>query len=836
MVWLAGLVTFIFEALTVKNGFQMKQSLLTRVTTLFLLCCLNAGVVLAQNTFQWLYGKPSYFNEYATHIINTTGGYMIVGGEAYLMKISSTGAILWQKTYDLPNPVDVFYHVVEANDGGFLAVGETNWIGEGAFILLVKTDANGNVQWQKRLGDHIWQTGQIGHHVLPVPGGYVFSGSSLAYFGNEDGIMVRIDNNGNIIWSQRYSNNSGNTRLVAQHVKGDTLFAVGYRDTIGIFALVNASTGDLMSIKSLNGPSLYGKVLDFMAPMSNGDFLLSGFVYTPIGNPRMQWICRVSSAGELKWSNTYPNVGAGPITPLSDGNFLLAPSGAQIYPASERDAALLKINSGGEVLWSYKYGKTGPNSDFFTSILEAPDGGLIGLGWFRTPGIPQTAGDIMIVKTDRNGRIEGCCRQPVTTMAVPYQAVVDTVTLNQMPYLDTMEVSTLQTGLKDLDVQGFCPVGPPEKAFKDVFLCPGDSVLINGIPHYNPGIVFDTLPGASCDTVVTYNIQYTDTGGASSIGIQCPPDKVVEVAPGAGSAMVQYDLPAAQSDCVCPGIDLLQTQGAPGGSTFAIGTHDICFQAQDDCGNSTACCFQISVVEEENACDVKTNGCAKFELLRITRDAEWRRTYHIRVTNNCTQSLAYAAFQVPDGVTAEAPGNNTTYTAPGGRQYMVRNPNFSPFYSIRFAAQGTDMKDSASDVFRYTLPQQSAPDYIHVMIKTGTQTYSAAHLNTFNCPIEFDPDAQRPSDERSAADASGEIRLFPNPAEGVLFADLKGLSGPTAGVSIFGAYGNLIFAQQTEISGQTLRIDLPAGMASGLYLFEAIDGAGQRRTKRFVVR
>lgn len=816
----------------------MKQSLTFRFIAFLLICCLNGDTSFGQNTFQLIYGSPiGYYNDYASHVIATSGGYVMAGGDAFLMKIDPDGTILWQKTHDLLSPVEEFYHVVEANDGGFLAIGETNWVGDAAYLLLVKTDADGNAQWQKLIGNKlIWQTGHIGYHILPVPGGYVISGGYNVYQSHEDGIMLRIDNSGNIVWAQSYSIAPATTRLVAQYVRGDTLFASGYRDTSGVFALIDATNGDLMSVQSFDGPSLYSKRLDFMAPASNGDFLLAGNVHTPIGNPRMQWICRISSTGDLKWSKTYPNVGAGPIIRLSDGNFLLAPSAIQTVPASERDATLLKISSDGEVLWSYKYGKTGPNSDFFTSLLEAPDGGIVGLGWFRTPGIPQSAGDIMVVKTDKNGRVKGCCRQPVNTTAIPYQAVVAPASMTQTAFLDTMQVATLQTVVEDIDVRGYCPAGPPEQLSTEVFICPGDSVLIGGIAYSAPGTVIDTLPGPSCDTVVTYTIQYTDLGGASVVNVQCPADKVVQAPTGTSSTVVDYDLPSAQSDCVCPGIELVQTQGLPRGSDFAVGIHDICFQGRDSCGNSSACCFQISVAEDESACDVKTNGCTKFELLRITRDAAWRRTYHIRVTNNCAQPLVYAAFQVPSGVVAYSPANNATYTAPSGRPYKVRNPNYSPFYSVRYSSQNAGIQGGASDVFRYTLPPQSAPDYILAIVKRGDQTYTQAHLNTFYCPVEFDPNSQRPTEERSAVALNDVITLFPNPASDVLFADLKTLSGSTAEIRIFSAQGNLIFAKQTEIDKQTLRIDLPAGMVSGLYLFEVLDGGGQRQVKRFVLR
>lgn len=822
----------------------MKQSFLYRFAGFLLIYCLNAGAASGQNTFQKIFERPAS-NDEATFIISLADGYLIAGvargtgtgsWDGSLIKIDYDGHIVWQKTYGYAGGgLDDFYHVAQTSDGGFLVAGAASGFENGPTdLIMLKTDAVGNPLWQKHVSGSSSNFSEQGNYVTPVSGDCIVSGRAVAQFGSSSfysGLMCRIDHNGDVVWSQLYSSGAGHTQFFsAPFISGDTLFACGQRDSAGFFARINIATGNLIALQAYDGTGFSNETFHSMVQASNGDFLLAGGVGD--NSDQQQWVCRVSRNGALKWSKIYSGIGRGKIVSLSNDHFLLVTVPTNIG-SNLFDPILVKIDGNGEIVWSEKYGN--PGADLFQSALETPDGGILAVGSIRPLNNNNFFPVTLVVKTDKNGRVSGCCRQPIQVTAMPYQVSSFPSGFTQSTPFSPQDFSLI-VDPNTLSEQDYCPSAPPEQVFEQVFICPGDSIVIGGAAYFAPGTVSSLIPGTPCDTLVTYNIQYTDTGGASSIDIHCPPDKVVVAAPGASSAVVQYDMPTAQSDCACPEITIMQTLGAPGGSVFAVGDHNICFQAQDDCSNSTACCFQIRVTEEENACDVKTDGCVKFELLRITRDADWHRTYHIRTTNYCAQSLTYAAFQVPDGVTAEAPGNNTTYTAPGGRQYMVRNPNFSPFYSIRFTAQGTDMKDGSSDVFRFTLPPQSAPDYIYGMIKTGTQTYSAAHLNTFNCPVEFDPDAQRPAEERSAEGANDEILLFPNPTEGVVFVDLRGLSGPSAGISIFDVCGNLLLAKQTEVYDQTLRIDLPPGMASGLYLFKAIDSAGHRRIKRFVVR
>lgn len=835
-----------FEVCTKNNHFPMRHLYFTRFVASFLLCCAAVSAAFCQGTFQRNYGRAAS-NDVARAIIATADGYMLAGSargvgtdswDGSLIRINHNGDILWQKTYAYTGGgLDDFNHVAQTSDGGFLAVGAASGFENGPTdLIMVKTDADGNPLWQKRVSGSSSNFNELATAVLPVSGGYIVSGTAVTATGNSSyyrGLLYRLDEDGDVVWSKLYSSGASHiSYLEVRYASGDTLFACGQRDNAGVFARISASTGNLIAMQSYDLPDFSDDAFQSMTPAPNGDFLLAGRV--PDASGFRQWVCRVTRKGELRWSKLYYGIGQGSITQLSDGHFLLAATPTYLF-GNLLDPILVKIDGDGEVVWAENFGK--PGTDIFTRAMEAPDGGIIAVGLTRQPDIsihPLT----LVVKTDKNGRVAGCCRQPhqVTTVLPSTNVFASVSTLST--FFNPQDFSLI-TEANLLVPQDFCPPGPPEQVVREVSICPGDSVLIGGVFYSAPGTVTETIPGIPCDTLVTYTIQYTDPGGASAFGIQCPADRVVQLTAGAGSAVVSFDAPSAQSDCSCPGIEMVQTAGLPGGSAFPVGTHDICFRGEDYCGSISECCFKISVVEEEEdeACDVKNNGCLSFELLCVTRDAAWNRSYHIRVTNNCNQELAYVAFQLPDGATAVAPANNTTYTTPGGRHYTVRNPNYSPFHSIRFSSQNAGIQGGTPDVFRYTLPPQSAPDYIRAVVKTGTQTYTEVYLNTFNCPVEPDLDAPRPAEGRNPEGSlsSGNLQLFPNPSNGVLFADLGAVEGQMLQIRIFDALGNLVHAQHGEADGGTIRIDLPAGMASGLYQFEATHAGGGRQVKRFAL-
>jgi len=365
--------------------------------------------------------------------------------------------------------------------------------------------------------------------------------------------------------------------------------------------------------------------------------------------------------------------------------------------------------------------------------------------------------------------------------------------------------------------------------------CPGDIVQIGSEEYDQPGIVLDTLPGSGtdCDTIVTYTLQFFQN---SIVQIQCPANISVEAVAGANSAVVNYNLPTANTDCVCSLATAELLQGLASGSDFPVGATQVCYEASDACGGANSCCFTVTVqaAPPEDACDVKVTPCVKFEILGISQNPDKQRTYRMRVTNSCANKLIYTTFQLPDGVVADAPATNTTYTAPSGRQYEVRNPNFSPVYSIRFKAIGDGIANGESDIFEYTLPSQSEPLYIHATAKLFPQVFTETHLNVFDCPVQ--QTSNRPADakERQFVAAPSGIAIFPNPASDVLNVRLPDWSNQQVQIRVTDAYGRLMFEQTSISNSNLLKLELPVGWPAGVYYLEAVNEKGERQTGRFV--
>ncbi|MFN0173958.1 MAG: HYR domain-containing protein [Saprospiraceae bacterium] len=365
---------------------------------------------------------------------------------------------------------------------------------------------------------------------------------------------------------------------------------------------------------------------------------------------------------------------------------------------------------------------------------------------------------------------------------------------------------------------------PQPARSEGIEFCPGETISLGGTNYTQPGIVVLTIPSNSnaCDTIVTYTLSYL-SDAPSTVNITCPAPITVSLPNSNSGTVVNYDPPSASTDCPCPGLTMALTSGLSTGSNFPQGATSVCFSATDVCGQSNTCCFTVTVEEAtEVACDVKVNGCVKYELLSITKDQSNNRTYSIRVTNNCTAKMIYTAMGLPSGIVAIAPANQSTYTAPSGNTYLIRNPSFAPIYSIRFSGVSDKINNGESDIFKYTLPAQAQVQFIHVVTRLEPNTYVEAYLDTYNCPVGNTPSGARPFETREETLAeigsAGSLFVYPNPASQIVQVETGGQSGE---LILLDATGRLVLRQKTDAQNLEFSVaEFPNGLYQAIFSSE----------------
>jgi hypothetical protein len=133
------------------------------------------------------------------------GGYIVAGwtdswGGILLIKTDTNGNVIWAKTY-WGNRA---YSVQQTSDGGYIVAGVTHPFSAGYDdAFLIKTDANGNIQWAKTYGGTYWDWASSVQQTSD--GGYIVAGTTWSFgAGSYDIFLIKTDANGNIQWAKTY--------------------------------------------------------------------------------------------------------------------------------------------------------------------------------------------------------------------------------------------------------------------------------------------------------------------------------------------------------------------------------------------------------------------------------------------------------------------------------------------------------------------------------------------------------------------------------------------------------------------------------------------------------
>jgi hypothetical protein len=301
---------------------------------------------------------------YASSLVSTSDGGFALAGETFsedrlfdfsLVKTDEDGNLQWTQTYG-GEQWDRASSLVSTSDGGFALVGRTISFGEGSYdCWLVKTDMNGNMQWNNTYGGPEWD--EAFSLVETSDGGFALAGDTKSFGAGEyDFWLVKTDGFGNMVWNQMYGG-SGNDHA---------------------FSLVETSDGEFV---------LAGRTNSFGA----GEYDV--------------WLVKTDASGKMEWSRTYGGAGndyAFSLVETSDGGYALAGS-TRSFGAEHTDGLLIKTDGSGEEEWNRTFGQTG-NNRVLRSLVETSDGGFVLAGSIYT--FDTSDRDVWLVKTDGLGNLE----------------------------------------------------------------------------------------------------------------------------------------------------------------------------------------------------------------------------------------------------------------------------------------------------------------------------------------------------------------------------------------------------------------------------------------------
>jgi hypothetical protein len=161
------------------------------------------GAVVWQKVYGSESHTPGFHDSPYKTFMTRDGNYAMIGGSSqawldqgtmWLLVVDTSGAILVDKHYGNASGSSFAWSGRQTSDGGYILAGYTNYQTHGVVdMYVVKTDAQGNVQWEKRFGG----TGyDYGYDVIEVADGYVVAGytssGSIMTGGGGDLMLVKI--------------------------------------------------------------------------------------------------------------------------------------------------------------------------------------------------------------------------------------------------------------------------------------------------------------------------------------------------------------------------------------------------------------------------------------------------------------------------------------------------------------------------------------------------------------------------------------------------------------------------------------------------------------------
>ncbi len=382
---------------------------------IILLCLstLTLSAPFGTATSGWSHTYGGSGDDEATLVVQTSdGGYALAGFtnssgagsyDFWLIKTDVNGTIQWSHTYGGVGD-DEATSVVQTSDGGYAITGYTDSFGAGETdCWLVKTDVNGTMQWNQTYGGRAQD--EASAVIQTSDGEYALAGATDSYgAGEQDFWLIKTDANGTMQWNQTYGG-TGDDEVSALIPTIDGGYALtGYTTSYGSgmddFWLVKAD-----SFGKMQWSQTYGGVEDdgatCVVQASDGGYAIVGYTNSSGAGSYDFWLVKTNTNGTMLWSHAYGDTGdefAYSVVQISDGGYALA-GPTDSYGTGDVSFWLVKTDANGNMQWNEAYGGSGDNEAY--SMIQTSDGGYALAGFTDSYGAGSY--DVWLVKTDSSG-------------------------------------------------------------------------------------------------------------------------------------------------------------------------------------------------------------------------------------------------------------------------------------------------------------------------------------------------------------------------------------------------------------------------------------------------
>ena len=338
------------------------------------------------------------------------------GSDIWVVRLDTNGAVLWKKTFGGSSD-DRARSIQQTSDGGFVVVGHTvsnngdvsgNHGDYDAWIL--KISSTGVIQWQRCLGgsafDEAWDVQQSTDGGYIVIGGSSSSDGDLTFNnGSSDFWVVKMNGSGTIEWQKSLGGSGFDLGYAIRQTNDGGYIATGeggsnngdisgFHGVTDFWVVKLTFDGKIEWERSLGGTSLDRG--NDIQPTQDGGYIVYGQIRSSNGDVTGYhggydlWAVKLNKDGAIEWQRALGGSGEDYATSIyqteDDGYIMTGQTQSTDGDVNDNDGGadlwIVKLSDTGAILWEKTLG--GTQDEWGNSIEQTSDGGFIMAGYARS--------------------------------------------------------------------------------------------------------------------------------------------------------------------------------------------------------------------------------------------------------------------------------------------------------------------------------------------------------------------------------------------------------------------------------------------------------------------
>jgi len=262
-----------------------------------------------------VFEKSSSDFDVGYHVLQASdGGYLVTGASrggpgwcgVWLIKTDSDGIVEWQKGFG-GNEADRAHCALETPDGGYVAAGYTKSMGDRNHgdAYIVKVNSTGALEWEKDYGGS--GTKEIIYSMAMIPGeGFVFAGVTERVGMEDEVYVLKTDLDGNRLWDEHYGGALDDRAYTVVTVTDGSCLVGGRYGTHDsgdqLYLLELNTDGDVVDSRLFGGTGDEG--CRDIEVSTDGGLLLAGYTTSRGSGGSDMWLVKVDGNMDEEWNMT----------------------------------------------------------------------------------------------------------------------------------------------------------------------------------------------------------------------------------------------------------------------------------------------------------------------------------------------------------------------------------------------------------------------------------------------------------------------------------------------------------------------------------------------------